>query len=91
MNIKETDDEVWIVMWRRHGEVMLNGAYRTRRDAYCALLWIYKNEKETQGWDKETSDKHFSNLIKGYKNHRILFGNFDIAFAEKTTILTVED
>lgn len=91
MNIKETDDEVWIVMWRRHGEAMLNGAYRTKRDAYCALLWIYKNEKETQGWDKETSDGHFSHLIRTYKNSTVVFGNLDIAFAEKATILTVED
>jgi hypothetical protein len=91
VNFKETDNEVWIVMWRRHGEVMLNGAYRTKRDAYCALLWIYKNEKETQEWDKETSDKHFSHLIGTYKNSKVFFGNFDIAFAEKTTILTVED
>jgi hypothetical protein len=91
MNVKGTDDKVWIVMWRRHGEVMLNGAYRTKRDAYCALLWIYKHEKEAQEWDKETSDTHFSHLIRTYKNSTIFFGNLDIAFAEKMTVLTVED
>lgn len=91
MKFIETNDKIWIVMWRRHGEVMLNGAYQTKRDAYCALLWIYKNEKETQKWDKETSDKHFSHLVRTYKNSKVIFGNLDIAFAEEAPIFTTKD
>ena len=91
MNFKKTEKEVWVVMWIRHGEPMLNGVYLTKRDAYFALFWIYKHEKEIQEWDKETSDKFFSHLIRTYENSKVLFGNLDIAFAEKSTVLTTEN
>lgn len=91
MNFKKTGKEVWVVTWIRHGEPMLNGVYLTKRDAYCALLWILKEEGELQNWDKITRDTHFSHLIERYKNSKVVFGNLGIAYAEKTTILTVKD
>lgn len=91
MTFNYTNQEVWVVMWIRHGEPMLNGVYLTKRDAYCALLWILKEEEKSQKWDKATRDEHFSHLIERYKNSKVVFGNLDIAYAEKTTIMTVEE